>query len=122
MRSTVRHLDAETHWPGAELELDWPSDVADDPSVFAIFESTWRGDLELIEQYAYAKAPPLKCSVVVITTTAQQDGARRWADETTADFRVIDVGSRAGPLSAAPAQDLGDWLIEAMAAIPRPDP
>ena len=35
MRSTVRHLDAETNWPGAELELDWPSDVADDSATGA---------------------------------------------------------------------------------------
>jgi medium-chain acyl-[acyl-carrier-protein] hydrolase len=98
-----------------------PPVVADDPSVFTIFESTWRGDLELIEQYTYADAPPLNCPIVAIVTTAQREGARRWAEETTACFRAIDVGSRGGPLSSAPAEELGGWLTEAMKAISHPD-
>src|SRR5882757_3523204 len=35
VRSTVRHLDAETNWPGAELELDCPSDVTDESATGA---------------------------------------------------------------------------------------
>lgn len=99
-----------------------PPDVAGDPAVFELFEPTWRADLELIEQYAYTPAPALSCSIVAIATAARRDGARRWAAETTASFGIVDVGSRTGPLSSAPAEDLADWLIAAMDATARPEP
>lgn len=95
-----------------------PPDVVDDPAVFALFEATWRADLELIERYGYAPAPPLSCSIVAIAPTALHDGALRWAAETNAAFQLVDAGPWAKPLSSAPAEALTNWLIEAMDAFP----